>query len=130
MRSGGSPAATTNRRSTSSLHRLKPVLRCWRAYFRHGVSKHTFNYLRAFTWRRVVRWLRRKHPKGNWCWLRRHYLDGWWPTGAERVLFNPGGVAVSRYRYRSTRLRCRIAWMPFLSRVRWRTMCERRATWA
>ena len=48
MRSGGSPAATTNRRSTSSLHRLKPVLRCWRAYFRHGVSKHTFNYLRAF----------------------------------------------------------------------------------
>ena len=36
------------------LHRLNPVLRGWTAYFRHGVSKATFNYLRAFTWRRVV----------------------------------------------------------------------------
>ena len=30
------------------LHRLNPVLRGWTAYFRHGVSKATFNYLRAF----------------------------------------------------------------------------------
>jgi len=33
---------------TSLLHRLNPVLRGWTAYFRHGVSKATFNYLRAF----------------------------------------------------------------------------------
>jgi RNA-directed DNA polymerase len=58
------------------LHRLNPVRRGWCAYFRHGVSKQTFNYLRAFTWRRVVCWLRRKHPKANWRWLRRRYLDG------------------------------------------------------
>jgi hypothetical protein len=80
------------------------VLRGWCAYFRHEVSKQTFNYLRAFTWRRVVCWLRRKHPKANWRWLRRRYLAGWWPTGAELALFNPGGVAVSRYCYRGTKI--------------------------
>ena len=49
------------------LHRLAPVLRGWANYFRHGVSKATFDYLRRFTWRRVFSWLRRKHrrPTGN-----------------------------------------------------------------
>ena len=47
------------------LGRLNPVLRGWTNYFRHGVSKSTFGYLRAFVWRRVVNWLRRKHPQGN-----------------------------------------------------------------
>lgn len=86
------------------LHRLNPVLRGWCAYFRHGVSKQTFNYLRAYCWRRVVCWLRRKHPKASWRWLRRRYLDGWWPTGAEVALFNPSGMAVTRYRYRGAKI--------------------------
>ena len=86
------------------LHRLNPVLRGWCAYFRHGVSKRTFNYLRAFAWRRVVCWLRRKHPKANWRWLRRHYLPGWWPTDATVALYNPGAVRIVRYRYRGTKI--------------------------
>ena len=36
------------------LYRLAPVVRGWVNYFRHGVSKATFDYLRAFTWRRVI----------------------------------------------------------------------------
>ena len=86
------------------LHRLNPLLRGWTTYFRHGVSKATFNYLRAFTWRRVVCWLRHKHPRVSWEELRRRYLPGWWPTEGEASLFNPGGVAVRRYRYRGTRI--------------------------
>ena len=82
------------------LHRLNPVLRGWCAYFRGGVSSRTFNYLRAYVWRRVVRWLRRKHRKASWRWLRRHYLPGWWPTHGTTVLFNPGAVRTTRYRYR------------------------------
>jgi RNA-directed DNA polymerase len=82
------------------LHRLNPVLRGWCAYFRNGVSSRTFNYLRAYTWRRIVRWLRRKHRKASWRWLRRRYLPGWWPTHGHVVLFNPGGVRTTRYRYR------------------------------
>jgi Group II intron, maturase-specific domain len=80
------------------------VLRGWCAYFRHGVWKQTFSYLRAFTWRRVVCWLRRKHPKANWRWLKRHYLPGWWPTHGDTTLLNPAGVAVTRYRYRGQRI--------------------------
>jgi len=86
------------------LHRLNPMLRGWTNYFRHGVSKATFSYLRAFTWTRVVCWLRHKHRRAPWKWLRRHYLPGWWPTEGEVRLFNPAGVTVTRYTYRGTRI--------------------------
>lgn len=82
------------------LRRLNPVLRGWCAYFRSGVSSRTFNYLRAYIWQRVVRWLRRKHRRANWRWLKRRYLPRWWPTDGATALFNPGGVRTTRYRYR------------------------------
>jgi hypothetical protein len=63
------------------LHQLNPVLRGWTSYFRHGVSKVTFSYLRAFVWRRVIGWLRRKHPHNNWKQLRgATYPGGGRPT--------------------------------------------------
>ena len=95
---------TTNQSLQVLIHRLNPVLRGWTTYFRHGVSSRTFNYLRAFTWRRVVSWLRHKYHRHNWQWLRQHYLPRWWPTEGEVVLFNPGAVATTRYRYRANRI--------------------------
>ncbi|MGH2737824.1 MAG: group II intron reverse transcriptase/maturase [Actinomycetota bacterium] len=86
------------------LHRLNPLLRGWTTYFRHGVSKATFNYLRAFVWRRVVCWLRHKNPRISWKELRRRYMIGWWPAEGEVRLFNPGSVQVRRYRYRAARI--------------------------
>jgi RNA-directed DNA polymerase len=83
------------------LHRLAPILRGWVNYFRHGVSKATFDYLRRFTWRRVICWLRHKHRRATWKWLRRRYLPGWWPTDGETSLFDPASVPVTRYRYRA-----------------------------
>jgi RNA-directed DNA polymerase len=82
------------------LDRLAPILRGWTNYFKHGVSKATFDYLRRFTWRRVLLWIRRKHRRANWKWIRRRYLPGWWPTDGNATLFDPGKVTVSRYRYR------------------------------
>ncbi|GAC1655646.1 MAG: hypothetical protein NVS4B6_32030 [Mycobacterium sp.] len=82
------------------LHRMNSVLRGWTNYFRPGVSSRTFNYLRSFTWRRVVAWLRRKHPKLSWAQLRRRYLPRWWPTDGTVTLFNPGAVHTTRYHYR------------------------------
>lgn len=100
---------TLTRRETNPslevlLYRINPVLRGWTNYFRHGVSKATFNYLRAFAWQRVIRWLRRKHPKATWKWLRRRYLPGWWPTEGEVKLFNRGGVVVTRYGFRGANI--------------------------
>ena len=83
------------------LHRLAPVLRGWVNYFRHGTSKATFDYLRHYTWSRVVTWLRNKHRKTGWKALRRRYsTQGWWPQHAGVVLFDPATVTVTRYRYR------------------------------
>ncbi|MFC7479130.1 group II intron maturase-specific domain-containing protein [Luedemannella flava] len=87
------------------LHRLNSLLRGWTAYFRPGVSSTAFNYLRAFTWRQVIRWLRRKHPRITWKELRRRFCaGGWWPTDGKVTLFNPGAVSTTRYRYRGTKI--------------------------
>lgn len=85
------------------LHKLNSVLRGWTAYFRPGVSAAIFQSLRSFTWRRVIGWLRRKHPKIGWKELRRRFCDGgWWPHDKDVVLFNPGSVHTTRYRPRGT----------------------------
>jgi RNA-directed DNA polymerase len=82
------------------LHQINRVLRGWTNYFRHGVSKATFDYVGQFTWRRVIRWLHRKHYRAGWKWLRRRYLPRWWPTDGETTLLRPSTVTVTRYRYR------------------------------
>jgi RNA-directed DNA polymerase len=86
------------------LNRLNPVLRGWCDHFRHGVSSRTFNYLRAYVWRRVIIWLRHKHHGRNWRWLRRRYLPDWWPTAETVSLYNTAGVKTTRYRYRGSKI--------------------------
>jgi RNA-directed DNA polymerase len=84
------------------IHRLNPMLRGWCAYFRYGVSSATFGYLAQFTWRRVLHWLRKRHPRTGWKALRRRYLPGWQPTDQGVSLLDPGSVTIIRYRYRGT----------------------------
>src|ERR687888_175658 len=72
--------------------------------FRHGASAKTFAYLDAFSWRRVMRWLCRKHPRTGWRVLCRRWLPGWRPTEGSITLFHPGTVAIRRYRYRGTQI--------------------------
>lgn len=92
------PKQGTNSPLSILLRRLNAVLRGWTNYFRHGVSKDTFAYLHQFAWLRVVGWLRRKHRRANWRWLRRHYLaNGWWPEHDGMALFDCRAVPVTRY---------------------------------
>ncbi|WP_034260700.1 group II intron reverse transcriptase/maturase [Actinospica robiniae] len=87
------------------LRQLNSMLRGWTAYFRYGCSSKTFAYVRAYLWRRVCGWLRRKHPKTTWKELRRRFTnDGWWPADGEVVLFNPAKVGTRRYLYRGTKI--------------------------
>jgi RNA-directed DNA polymerase len=91
----------TNQPLDVLLRRLNPMLRGWCAHFRPGVSSATFAYLSAYTWARVIGWVRRKHRRITWKQLRRRYCaGGWWPGTTERVLFNPAKVPTTRYRYR------------------------------
>ena len=84
------------------LRRLNLVLRGWTNYFRHGACKATLGYLHAYSWQRVILWLRRKHPRANWKQLRRRYLPGWRPTDGDQTLFDPASVPVRYYRYRGS----------------------------
>ncbi len=86
------------------LQRLNPVLRGWTSYFRYGVSSATFDYLDHFTWARVLRWLRRKHRRSSWKLIFRRYLPRWLPTDGSVTMFKPKAVAVTRYRFRGTRI--------------------------
>ena len=86
------------------LRQLNPVLRGWCTYFRYGVSKATFGYLNQYTWHRVVRWLRKRHPRTKMAVLIRRYLPGWQPTEGGVKMFDPQKVTVSRYRYRANNI--------------------------
>jgi RNA-directed DNA polymerase len=95
----------TNQPLSNLLRQLNGVLRGWTTYFRHAVSKATFAYVHQFTWQRVVGWIRRKHRRANWKWLRRRYLaNRWWPEHDGMTLFDCRAVPVTRYRYRGTRI--------------------------
>jgi RNA-directed DNA polymerase len=100
--------ALTNRSSHPALavllRELNPVLQGWCTYFRYGVSKATFGYLDQYTWHRVVRWLRKRHPRTKMAVLKRRYLPGWRPTEDGVTLLQPQQVTVSRYRYRASNI--------------------------
>ncbi|MFF7987565.1 group II intron reverse transcriptase/maturase [Streptomyces sp. NPDC007901] len=85
------------------LIQINRMLFGWCMYFRPGVSSATFQYLRNYAWNQVMKWLRRKHHRINRKDLRCRYCNGgWWPSGAEVSLFDPGKVRTTRYRYRGT----------------------------
>ena len=81
----------TNQPLEVLLLQLNRMLRGWCAYFRPGVSSATFAYLSAYTWARVIGWLRRKHRRITGKELRRRYCGGgWWPGTKEQAAVQPG----------------------------------------
>jgi RNA-directed DNA polymerase len=90
--------------SRAVLHRINAVVRGWCNYFRHGVSKATFSYLDEFAWRRVTRWLRRRHNGLTWKALARRFLTTEGVSVDGTVLFKPSSVSVTRYRWRGNHI--------------------------
>jgi RNA-directed DNA polymerase len=92
--------STTSLELSELLRALNPILRGWAAYFRYAAAKRTFAYLGNYAWWRVMRWLRKKHPRMTWKQLQRRYF------GKDRIqaggvtLYNPASMRVERYRYR------------------------------
>ncbi len=98
----------TNQPLSDLLRQINAALRGWTVYFRHGVSKQTFDYLGRYTWLRVLGWLRRKHRRATWKSIRRRYLalpgNRLVPHDGGIALFNPGSVPIVRYRYRGAKI--------------------------
>lgn len=89
------------------LRQLNPVLRGWCNYFRHAAASGTFGYLDHYTWHRVARWLLKRHKGLTWKQLyRRHMTSGPWRRFTEdgTILFSPQETAITRYRWRATRI--------------------------
>ena len=57
------------------LRQLNPLLRGWANYYRNGAAKATFGKLDHYVWRKLWRWMSRRHPKKSSAWLRRKYLS-------------------------------------------------------
>jgi RNA-directed DNA polymerase len=96
---------------TVLLVQVNRAVRGWCNYFRHGVSKATFGYLDAYIWRRVTRWLLKRHDGLTWRALYRRFLTGAGNTPKEGnvEMFRASSVEVTRYRWRGTHIPTRWA---------------------
>ena len=87
---------------------LNQTLRGWANYFRHGVSKATFNAVDHHAWNRLMRWIRRKYEGRHRLTmpeLRRRFCDvGWRFAYNGVVLTGASSVAITRYRYRGSNI--------------------------
>jgi RNA-directed DNA polymerase len=85
---------------------LNRSLAGWANYFRHGVSTATFSAIDAFTWGRLMRWIRAKHKGRTGLGmneLRRRFCDQGWRFAWKGAVFTgTSSVAVTRYRYRGS----------------------------
>lgn len=95
--------STLNQDLDELLSRLNRMLAGWANYFRHGVSKKTFNTIDSHAWSRVAGWLRRKHRIGR-SQLRRFCDRGWRFAGPRVAFTGASSVRVSRYRYRGSKI--------------------------
>ena len=53
---------------------LNPKVRGWAYYFRHVVSKRTFDYVDNKIFWAIWRWAKRRHPKKNRAWVWKKYF--------------------------------------------------------
>jgi len=96
--------STANLALADLLATLNRVMRGWTGYFRYAAAKRTFSYLGNYVWRRVVGWLRKKHPQMTWKQLRRRYFGKDRIQDRGIVLYNPAAARVERYRYRGAQI--------------------------
>jgi RNA-directed DNA polymerase len=56
------------------IRHLNPLIRGWAMYYRHAVSKQTFQKVDYHIWRALWRWAKRRHPKKPKRWIYRRYF--------------------------------------------------------
>jgi len=84
---------------------INRTLQGWANYFRHGVSSRTFSAVDYHAWQRIGAWIRRKHGRISWTEVRRRFCDRGWRPALNGVAFHgASSVAITRYRYRGTRI--------------------------
>ncbi|MCP4007406.1 MAG: group II intron reverse transcriptase/maturase [bacterium] len=88
---------------------LNRKLRGWAHAFRHLVSSRIFSMIDAAIFKSLLRWIRRRHPRKNWRWLRRKYFRSdrgrQWVFTAKARSADGIGTNVDLFRASSLRIR-------------------------
>jgi RNA-directed DNA polymerase len=64
-------------RPKALIEKLNPVLRGWANYHRHILCAKTLAALDSYTWRRLYRWCKKRHPDKTGQWIaKRYFLNG------------------------------------------------------
>ncbi|MCA0254642.1 MAG: group II intron reverse transcriptase/maturase [Proteobacteria bacterium] len=58
------------------IENLNPKIKGWCSYFNKTASKRTFAMLDNWMWIRQAKFVRRRHPKKHWWWLKPKYWGG------------------------------------------------------
>jgi RNA-directed DNA polymerase len=89
---------------------ISRALTGWAGYFRHGVSSAAFRHVDRHAWLSVMRWLRRKyHHRRSRIGMpelrRRFCVPGTWRPAYNGTIFTgASSVAITRYRYRGSKI--------------------------
>ena len=57
------------------IRQLNPLLRGWAMYYRHVVSKQTFQKVDYHLWRALWHWAKRRHPTKPKRWIYHRYFE-------------------------------------------------------
>ena len=83
--------------------KLNPVIRGWANYFSTVVSKETFSKLDMLLWKRLWRWVSRRHPNKSAKWVKKKYFPSvkdtrnWILNDGEYILNRHSDVPIIRH---------------------------------
>jgi RNA-directed DNA polymerase len=80
--------AALGRTQAALLRQLNPRLRGWANYYRNGAAKATFGKLDYYVWRKIWRWINRRHPRKSRAWKKRRYFSAAGESGAFSVHYH------------------------------------------
>jgi RNA-directed DNA polymerase len=69
---------------TALINRLNPIITGWSNYYSTVVSKVAYSALDNFTYPKLKRWAKRRHPKKTWEWVSKKY---WQTIGGDNWTF-------------------------------------------
>ena len=89
------------------LRQLNPLLRGWANYYRNGASARTFAKLDYYVYRRLRRWMHRRHPTKSKAWKWQKYFTAAGDKGVFSVRLGPKtgeNRVLALYRVASTQI--------------------------
>jgi RNA-directed DNA polymerase len=69
------------------IRRLNPLIKGWSTYYRGAAASKVFGDLDHWMYKRMFRWVKRRHPKKSTAWLRNNYFGAFHPHRRDNWVF-------------------------------------------